>query len=350
MPENTTRRRTLLVALVLALVAGGAVLAWQQRGLPDDVAVRVGERDVTRAQLTERARSVKALYGVEQPEAGSKRATFRRDLAKSEVLAVMVDRAAAQRDIEVADAKVQETLDRYIATQYGEGEAGRTAFTQALADAGTSEKAVRTEVRRQLVVSLLYDAVTAKVAAPTAAEVDAAYAKRSCLFRTGPQRRLANIVVATREEGEDVLRRVRGGSFAAVARDTSLDGSSLEQGGDIGFVTREQLEEEYAVLAFGTPVGGVFGPVETRHGWNVGRVVAAKPAAQQPRAEAEKSLAELLTVERRSKVWKDFIRAQLRLAAAEYADDYRPADPVGPPAGLAGGGPATGAADKECAP
>lgn len=161
---------------------------------------------------------------------------------------------------------------------------------------------MRTEVRRQLVVSALYDEVTGEVDPPAAAELEKAYGERRCLFEPGPRRRLANIVVATRAEADDALRQIRDGEpFAEVARAVSLDGSTLEQGGDLGFVTRDQLEEEYGRLAFDTPVGRTFGPVETRYGWNVGRVVAEKAPVEQTRAEAEKALAELLTAEGRSK-------------------------------------------------
>lgn len=339
-----SRRLVLPLVLVLVLAGAGTAFALRDRGLPDDVAVRVQGHDITRADLTERSRSLQALYGVQQPASGAKRAAFLRDLAKAEVLALMVDRAARTRHVEVSSARTRSTLARYVTTQYGEGDQGREAFTQALADGGTSEKAVLVEVRRQLVVSALYDEVTGDVAAPTAREVDAAYEQRHCLFGTGPQRRLANIVVATRAEAEDVLRQLRGGtSFAAVARTTSLDGSTTDQGGELGFVTRDQLEKAYADLAFGARVGELFGPVQTRFGWNVGRVEAAKPATEQPRAKAEEALAQVLTSERRSAAWRTYITTLLRGAHAAYAPSYRPKDPVSPPSGMAGT-----TASKEC--
>lgn len=351
MPELRRGRLVVLALVLLALVIGGATWALAQRGLPDDVAVRVGETDVTKPELAARARSLRALYGVEKPRGGAELDSFRRDLAKSEVLALMVARAAESRDLEVTEAEARASLDRYVAGQYGDGGEGRTNFDQALADAGTSEAAVLEELRRQLVVTELYDAVTKDVAAPDDAAIDAAFDARRCLFPQGPQRRVAHLVTASRAEADDALRRVRGGEpFAAVAREVSLDGSSAEQGGDLGFVARNQLDPAFAELAFGTPLRRPFGPVQTQHGWNLGVATAARPAVPEARirSEATEPLRELLLAEARSDAWRGFVADLLRRADADYATAYRPAKPHAAPTSMGDRDPGSETDEEPC--
>ncbi|MGH2601298.1 MAG: peptidylprolyl isomerase [Thermocrispum sp.] len=46
---------------------------------------------------------------------------------------------------------------------------------------------------------------------------------------------------------------------------------------DLGALSADQLEKEYAKAAFETGEGELFGPVKTQHGWNVGRVTKIIP-------------------------------------------------------------------------
>lgn len=333
-------RRTLLVVLLATLVLlGGVGTAWKvtHRGLPDGVAARVEGHDITAVDLKERAPSLQALYGVEQPRSGSKLKQFWRDLAKAEVLNRVIAKAAVERAINIPNDQAADSLESYIVTRYGEGEPGRVAFAQALADSGTSERAVLAEVRRQLVVSALYDEITNSVSKPSEAALAEAYDERKCAFKMGPRRQVANIVTATRADASTALSRVEQGEpFAAVARAMSMDTSTSETGGRLGLLEKDQLESAYGDLAFRTPVGHTFGPVKTRYGWNAGLVEAAKPAAVQSFADAKPALTDALIAEQKSKAWRSWIKRELQRAQPEYAEAYRPANPDEPAADPAG--------------
>lgn len=340
MPDRkhlSTRGVVLLVLALVALGAGGAGgWALTHRGLPDGVVARVAGHDITRADLDQRAPSMQALYGIEPPK-GAKLKQFWRDLTKAEVLSVVVEDAATDRGLRIRDEQVASSLNRYVGARYGAGAEGAAAFAQALADAGTSERIVRAEVRRQLVVSALYDEITDRVEKPTAKEISAAYLKRKCAFELGPRRQLANIVTATRDDAAAARARLEGGEpFGAVAREVSLDASTADTGGALGLLEQDQLESAYGREAFGASVGQLFGPVKTRYGWNVGRVEAARPASVEPLSTVSASLADALVAEAKSRVWRTWITDQLQKADAEYAAAYRPADPDAPPSDLSG--------------
>jgi len=79
--------------------------------------------------------------------------------------------------------------------------------------------------------------------------------------------RLALIRVATREEAEDVARRlVADEDFAALARALSTD-PSAGRGGDLGLVRPEELAEPLRSAATGLAVGARSGVIETTAGY-----------------------------------------------------------------------------------
>lgn len=324
------------LALVLAVAVAAATTWWfvGRDELGSGVAVEVYGDEVTSTELADRARALQALYGVTRPGGGEELDAFWRDLAKSVVLGVVLDRAADDRDIAVPTDQAEQTLAQYVARQYGEGDAGRQAFTQALGDAGSSEPAVLAEVERQLRVSSIFDDVTGDVAVPTDGDVAAAYEERKCALVLSEARTLRNVVTSSRSAADAALADLRDGAdFADVARRVSQDGSTAAKGGLLGAVTKDQLERAYAAAAFTAEPGEVFGPVRTRFGWNVGLVQSVDPAHTLSLDEAAATLSELLLAERRSEAWREWIGGQLRDADVTYADDYLPDDPFSPPAG-----------------
>ncbi|HVK26836.1 MAG TPA: peptidyl-prolyl cis-trans isomerase [Nocardioides sp.] len=341
------RQRLALASVVVVLVAAVGGTWWVNRGLPDDVAVRVGSTDVSVAELRGRMATVEALYGVTAPDDGKAKDGFWRDAAHSVAVGLVLADAAKDEDVSISGNEVDQSLQQVITSFFGEGEAGQAAFTKALATAGTSEDEVRDELRRQLEVNALFAAVTSDVESPTTADVAAAYDQRRCSLRLPEKRQVRNIVVATRADAQDVLRRLRGGaSFASVAAATTIDGSTRDAGGDLGLVAATDLETGYAEAAFAVRKGQLFGPVQGAYGWNVGRVDAIAPGRIPTLEQATAQLKQVLFAEGQSEVWRAWLRKRLEAADVEYGDAYAPEDPLAlPTEGLPGT-----AADDDPAP
>lgn len=328
---GTTRGRVLAGVLAVALAGGGiAVAVARGDALPDDAAFRYGDRVVTTDQLDDRLEVLEALYGVQRPDDSAKGDDFDRDAAKSMVVSLVLADAAAERDIVISDKEAQTELDKLIDQQLT---GGRDAFVEFLSTSGISERDVLDEIRAQLATSRLVEEVTADVPDATGDEARATYAEHEDEMVTPEGRNLVNVVVETRADADRVARLARqSGQLGPLARAWSLDGSTRDSGGQLGVVTRDQLEEDYAAAAFGAAKGDVFGPVRTSHGWNVGQVtqvVAARPVSY---ADVEDELVQRLTAEDRLEVWRDFLARELRDADVEYADRYLPDDPDAPPA------------------
>ena len=328
------RRAVLVIGLVLvALVCGGGAW-WMNRGLPDDVAAQIGDEQISTAEVKHWTATVEALYGIQVPTDKKKQKKFWRDATQSVVMAHVVADAAKEKKVSITDDQVQKSLDAFVASVFGEGEEGRSAFTNSLGDVGTSEAEVRKEIRRQLELSALFAKVTADAASPTDADVDQAYTDRKCTLKIPERRAIRNIVVATKPEADQVLKKLRAGTpFAQLASTLSIDGSTRDKGGELGAVGAGDLTEDYAAVAFKARKGVVFGPVRSEHGWNVGVVSAVTPARIPELAEIREELQQTLFAEAQGEIWRDWLRDRLKKVDAEYNDRYRPRDPLALPSG-----------------
>lgn len=349
---STRSRRIRIVTMVIAalFVIGGAGTAWLYSGrsilgvhagegplsflptwLPDGVALEFGDRSVTVDELDQHVDMLRALYGVEPPT-GKRTDAFRRDVAKSYAVSLVLDQAAADRGIRVADKRARDTLSRFVADRLGAGPDAYAQFIGTLADSGTSERVVLDELQRRLAMTQLFEAVTRDVGAVSDQDVRDAYAARKDQLATPERRRISNIVVETKDDARQVLRDVSGGTdFADAAARRSLDASTSGKGGDLGAVGRDQLEKDYGSDAFDAAAGEVFGPVKTQHGWNVGRVEKVLPAEPVEFAKIKDDLKTQLRSEAALERWRGWLREAIADAGVRYADDYRPADPDAPP-------------------
>ncbi|GAA5127887.1 peptidylprolyl isomerase [Haloechinothrix salitolerans] len=327
------RRRVVTMVVVAVLLAGAtSAIAYDRvTGLPDDAALRVGDAVVTETELEERIDALIALYGIQRPSEDSERAgEFRRHAAKAVAVSIVLDEVAREKGIVISDKAARDRLAELIESGFGKG--GRDKFVDLLGQVGASEREVLAEIKRQRVSSRLLRDVGSKVADVTDKDVRAAFTEREDELVAPEQRRLRNIVVSTKAKAKRLLDRAKAGAdFPALARKHSLDGSTSGDGGDLGFVTREQLEKSYAKAAFRTDKRAYFGPVRTEHGWNVGQVVGIRNERQLGFAEVKDTLRERLRSERELKAWHDWLTKKLREADVEYADMYRPRDPVAPP-------------------
>ncbi|SNR33482.1 peptidyl-prolyl cis-trans isomerase C [Haloechinothrix alba] len=329
---NTARGRLLSLALSVLILAGAATqvaVAWAT-DLPDNAVLRVGDTVVTEDEFRKRVETLEKLYGVKKPDEQSKRQQFKKDSAKSVAVSHILDVAAQRRDIVIADKKARDTLDKMLNEQPS---GDRDSLTKFLENQGIAEADVLDELKRQLATSQLFEQVTADVKPVTDEEVRTSYQERKSEMVSPEQRHLRNIVVDSKQEAQDVLSEAQAGAdFATLAAQRSLDQSTKDNGGDLGTVTAEQLQEKFAEAAFQVEKGSYFGPVKTQHGWNIGHVVEVKSSEQLSFDEVKDQLEKDLNRKRKLETWRDWLGEQIKKADVEYADEYRPDNPDAPPA------------------
>jgi peptidyl-prolyl cis-trans isomerase C len=342
---------TLLTPIVLGGVA--VLFAVKVTALPADAAFRAYGTVVTRVELQHRLGVLKALYGVAPPSDPAKLAAYQRQSAEAVAVSMVVDHAARAQGIVIEEKDARDELVQLIGQRFPDG---LTGFARLLGQVGASEQDVVDEISRQKATALLFAKVQAMPPHPvvpaTEADARAYYDQHPAAFAQPVTRHVRNIVVATRSDADDVVNQLRtGADFAQTAERTSLDQSTRDSGGDLGFLARNQLEDPVAGPAFSTPVGGVYGPVQADHGWNVGQVLEEHPAAMPGFAQVEPVLVTELTSARKATRWREWVREQMRQAEITYADDLRPTTPDGAPGATGGtaGAPAA-QAERSAAP
>lgn len=326
--------------VVLAVLGGLALLVvapWKE--LPDGVAIKVGDQEVTVRDLQRRTDVLEALYGLREPADQAGADQFRRAAAQTVATSMVVDDVARDRGISIPDQDVQQQLDQLVAAR--EKTDGRGGWARLLTKIGAADSDVKDELRRRLTHEKLFDEIKAGVPAVTDADLLVAYEQHKADYTVPDQRRISNIVTASQDDAQKVLDQVRGGAdFGSVARQFSLDRTTRDNGGDLGPVTLDQLEGDYGTTAFGAALSVPFGPVKTEHGWNVGEVTQVVPGRQLSFDEARDRIKAATERDRALHAWEGWLNDQVAQHDVSYADIYRPADPsvALPPAAPATGG------------
>lgn len=132
-----------------------------------------------------------------------------------------------------------------------------------------------TDARRQILVEAMMQKLVAEEVSD--AKVKEYYDAHKADFR---QVKASHILVETEEQAKDVKKRVtkKGADFAAVAKETSTDPSAKENGGDLGFFTKDQMVKPFADKAFAMKVKGISDPVKSEFGYHIIKVEEIKAA------------------------------------------------------------------------
>lgn len=149
--------------------------------------------------------------------------------------------------------------------------------------------------------------------------VKAAYDERIASAPPVGEVRASHILVATEEAAKALRAELDGGAdFAKLAAEHGTDGTK-EQGGDLGWFTKEMMVPAFAEAAFALEPGQIAGPVQTQFGWHLIRLAEKreqpKPTLDDVRDELEQELGgavALAAVE------------ALRAGAAVTVDESRP--------------------------
>lgn len=153
-------------------------------------------------------------------------------------------------------------------------------FDKKLKEAGETDASLRQNIRKILAIQKLTEKITGKIEPPKDSEIEAFYAGNKQAFVKKKGVKLAGIVVDPTDNGEgdttkndqeaairgnEILKQLQqGGDFAGIAREKSEDQSRL-QGGDLGYVSEEELRQGFSPQLAATlmdpkfPIGQITG-------------------------------------------------------------------------------------------
>lgn len=213
---------------------------------------------------------------------------------KADVLEQLVDRELLyqeSRKVPVTDLAEQVNAElEAIRARFPSPE----VFAQALESDDLTEDGLKDLIGRQISVRHYVETeISPKVSVGEEAIV-AFYKENEDKFATEEQVRCSHILIrsapdaaaeekeaARKKAGEIQVRCVAGEDFSALAAEFSEDPGSKEDGGDLGFFTREQMVAPFSEAAFALQPGQVSGVVETRFGYHVIKLAERKEASKQ---------------------------------------------------------------------
>jgi parvulin-like peptidyl-prolyl isomerase len=145
---------------------------------------------------------------------------------------------------------------------------------------------------------------------PTEAEVETAYQLNQQRFVTPRQYHLAQVYLRRPKDGSEAAAVRKNASslfeelrkspdrFAEAARAKSNDSASAAKGGDLMWVSEDQVQPEIRVVLAGLTTGAVSEPIELADGWHIVRLIETKAAAVTPLTQVHGPLVAMLRQQR----------------------------------------------------
>jgi parvulin-like peptidyl-prolyl isomerase len=226
-----------------------------------------------------------------------------------------------------------------LVARYG----SREAFEQARRASGASTEDLRREIRHALIVRKAYDyAVTSRcqVSENEAATYYADHRERfvvpeqlhvyAITFGVDPGAPVAAWADA-KAKAEQVLGQIRNGApFEEMARKHSTD-KTRESGGDMGFVHRGSLTDEFEQALRDVKPGGISPVIQTLYGFHIVRVASLRPPQQKTLPDVAAG------------IQKDLTKQRCAETEAAWTARLRASATIVPVNGTSGGGPRGGA-------
>jgi peptidyl-prolyl cis-trans isomerase C len=229
----------------------------------------------------------------------------------------LLQQESATRKITVPDADVDARLAA-IKKQFG----SEDIFVQTLLQRHLTLDQIKTDTRRDLMVSKLLENELANKIAVTPEQVQDFYAKNPERFKQGERVHASHILLSypqgadaaakaqVRAKAEQVLKEVKnGGDFATLAKKYSQDPGSAPNGGDLGFFQQGQMVGPFNEVAFKLAPGVTSDLVETQFGLHIIKVAEKQPARDVPLEEVRPQVEKFLTERNQQEQTAAFVQA-----------------------------------------
>ncbi len=312
------------IFLAAAVVFGVVSLAAFANGYGGWVA-RVNGKAIDKGTYDRRLDEIKLRYAGAIPAESDATGydSFRRSVAEDLVVRELLREQAEQRGISITDADVDQGMEELKSTQF---DGDQQKLSDALELQGIDEAQAREELKEGLLLLTVRNDVTRHIEAPSDDDVRATYERNPQKYEVAATVKLRQIQLTAEDDAVDAYMRLeQGEDMAAVARELSLDESTREQGGDMGWVPRGALDDQLEQAAFSLSPGGTSRPVQARGGsWHILRMEEFKPTYQRSLDEAREMIRSDLLEKSRDAYWSQWLDDLKSNASIEYNDGFKP--------------------------
>ncbi|WP_157800934.1 peptidylprolyl isomerase [Bacillus solitudinis] len=180
------------------------------------------------------------------------------------VLKQMVETMLLEKEYNVTDQEIDAKVNEYK-EQFG----GEEGLKQALVENGIGdEQAFRKLVKRELL---------AQKATTDGVDVSEEEIKKEFEDKYKEEIKASHILVTDEETAKEVKERAdKGEDFAGLASEYSIDPSSKDNGGDLGYFRKGMMVPEFDSVVFSLEVNEISDPVKTQYGYHIIKVTDKK--------------------------------------------------------------------------
>jgi peptidyl-prolyl cis-trans isomerase C len=277
------------------------------------VLARVNGEAVERWEFDNAVKRIEARAGSAVPP--EKRDEVLRGVLDQLVAYHLLAQESRARKIAVADTDVEARL-----AEIRKSFPSEDAYKQGIAAQGLTPEHLRAQARTSLEVAKVIDAeITSKIAVQDA-EVTTFYQQNLERFKQGesvhashilfgvPQDAPEALKAEAKAKAQTTLKQVRaGGDFAALAQAQSQDQGSAQNGGDLGFFPKGQMNPQFEDAAFKLKAGAVSGVVETPFGFHIIKVHERRAPRTAPLTEVSGQIKDFLVQGQREQKLEQFV-------------------------------------------
>ena len=267
-----------LIIIISIVLFSGASKAQEAGGrIIDGVIAVVGDHPIMKSELESKLLQQQARGGGQSKS----RSKIFEDLLFQKLLLNQADIDS----VEASERRVNRALDRRIQTfiqRIGSRKKLENYFNKSIS--GIKDE-FREDVRRQLRIQKVQQNITGEVkVSPSEVKKFFNNLPTDSIPRIPKQYRVAEIMIhppisnkqkrQVRNRLNEIRERIIDeGNFEAMATLYSDDDNTAQNGGDMGFVTRENLVSEFAAVAFNLTEGEISRVVETNYGFHIIKMV-----------------------------------------------------------------------------
>jgi len=263
--------------------------------------------------------------------------TLEVNIVDSLIVTKLLEKYAEENNITVSSEEVDKQIKLIIDSYSSEED-----FKKGLKDMGIDRKFLENYFRSLMLGSKIFDVVTTDVIV-TGQEVKQYYEdNKKPLFIIPASVKASHILAIfpwvednseeteeTEEGRKEALEKIKmvedklknGVDFEVLARQYSDDSASAASGGDLGYISKGQMIEEFEEALFSMDVGEVSEIVETKYGFHIIKVFDRQEEYIQKFDEVEESINEYLLNLNKMEKWEDFIFSLIEEVNIEYFTD-----------------------------
>jgi foldase protein PrsA len=206
-------------------------------------------------------------------------------------LDAMISDEIVKQEAKKADVKVtQDEIDAEMKT-YEEQYGGAEALESAIASSGMTVDQLEGEMENYLLIEKLIGP-DIKI---TDEQIETYFKENKESFVQAEQVEASHILVATKEEADEVAKKLKDGEdFAGLAAEYSTDTATAKSGGELGSFSAGEMAAEFEKAAFAMEVGEISEPVETEYGFHIIKVTGKTEAAEAKLEDSKEKIKETL--------------------------------------------------------